>query len=151
MDELLNLFCMLSDRTRLRILLLLLGHEMCVCEIFATLDMSQPRVSRQLSILKQARLIKDRRDGKWIYYKIEDNEYTKYLMAILPFLPGWLEKDPEYTNDRAMLRKINVIKNTLENCGCNCKLDGGNENGEEGLLRFTEGNLEYQSDKGAED
>ncbi len=144
MDELLNLFGMLSDKTRLRILLLLLNNELCVCEVFAALGMSQPRVSRQLAILKQARLIKDRREGKWIYYKIDDRESNSYLMGILSALPELLRNDATFTNDAAMLKKISDIKKEFANCACflednsesnenmsvNQVLTGGMDNGE---------------------
>ncbi|NLI93236.1 MAG: metalloregulator ArsR/SmtB family transcription factor [Peptococcaceae bacterium] len=123
MNDVLNLFHILSDKTRLRILLLLLDHELCVCEIFASLDMSQPRVSGQLAVLKQARLIRDRREGKWIYYKIEENADTEYLIRILRLLPDWLKDDPEFLRDKEMLNKIFSFKNGLEIC--NCILPGG--------------------------
>lgn len=116
MDDLINLFSMLSDKTRLRILLLLLKQELCVCEIFAALDMSQPRVSRQLSILKQARLIKDRREGKWIYYKIDEKAYKGYLMSILSLLPDWIKSDPLINDDINKLQKISEINNKIRNC-----------------------------------
>lgn len=118
MEDFLNLFSLLSDKTRLRILLFLLHNELCVCEISAALDMSQPRVSRQLALLKQAKLIKDRREGKWIYYKIEENTDTRYLMSILPLLSNWLKDDPEFNDDKIMLSKISRLKNRLGNCEC---------------------------------
>lgn len=128
MEDLLNLFGVLSDMTRMRILLLLMNSELCVCELFAALDMSQPRVSRQLAILKQARLIKDRRDGKWIYYKIDENAYSGYLMKILGNIPEWLKEDTVYNNDRAMLKKLSELKSRLVNC--ECILKGGMNVGE---------------------
>lgn len=128
MDDLLNLFSILSDKTRLRIVLLLINNELCVCEIFAALDMSQPRVSRQLAILKQSRIIKDRRDGKWIYYRIDENEYTKHLLSIILLLPDWLSDDVEFNNDKAMLGKISTMKNKLLSSGY--LLTGGVKNGE---------------------
>ncbi len=128
MDDLLNLFSILSDKTRLRILLLLLNNELCVCEIFAALDMSQPRVSRQLAILKQSKIIKDRREGKWIYYRIDENEYTKHLMSILSLLPDWMSGDAEFINDKLMLQKISTIKSKLSSC--ECLLTGGEKLGE---------------------
>lgn len=118
MNDLLNLFSMLSDKTRLRILLLLMDHELCVCEIFAALDMSQPRVSRQLAVLKQARLIKDRREGKWIYYRIEENTDKRYLMNILLLLPDWLKDDMEFKNDKDMLCRLFNLKGELSDCNC---------------------------------
>ncbi|MDP4094187.1 MAG: metalloregulator ArsR/SmtB family transcription factor [Bacillota bacterium] len=124
MDDLINLFNILSDKTRLRILLLLIKNELCVCEIFAALDMSQPRVSRQLAILKHSRIIKDRRVGKWIYYSIDDNEYTRLLKDIFPILQGWLKNDKEYLNDKSMLSKISELK-----VNCELTLSGGDNDG----------------------
>ena len=117
MDELLNLFGMLSDKTRLRILLLLANRELCVCELFAALDMSQPRVSRQLAILKQARLIKDRRDGKWIHYRIDESAYEGNLVKILILIADWLKDDEVVNDDKAMMKKTSDIKDKLRNCG----------------------------------
>ena len=127
MDDLINLFSLLSDKTRLRILLLLLDKELCVCEIFAALDMSQPRVSRQLAILKQAKLIKDRRDGKWIYYRIDKTNNSARLMSILAFLPDWLANDPEFINDKLTLQKNSSIKNEIPSCSC--QAESGEDNG----------------------
>lgn len=127
MDDLINLFSLLSDKTRLRILLLLLDKELCVCEIFAALDMSQPRVSRQLAILKQAKLIKDRRDGKWIYYRIDKSSNSDRLMSILAFLPDWLVNDPEFINDKLTLQKNSSIKNEIPSCSC--QAESGEDNG----------------------
>jgi len=129
LEDLLNLFGILSDKTRLRILLLLNKRELCVCEIFAALDMSQPRVSRQLAILKQNRLIKDRREGKWIYYRIEANEFTRYLLSIITLLPNWLHDDIEYKNDIQMLNNILELKSKIEDC--NFQNEGGMKIGEE--------------------
>lgn len=128
MDDLLNLFSILSDKTRLRILMLLINNELCVCEIFAALDMSQPRVSRQLAILKQSRIIKDRREGKWIYYRIDDNEYTKYLRSILTLLSDWFSTNTEFNNDKLMLQKICNTKSYISSC--ECEMTGGEKNGE---------------------
>jgi ArsR family transcriptional regulator len=128
LDELVNLFAILSDKTRLRILLLLPEKELCVCEIFTSLNMSQPRVSRQLAILKQSRIIKDRRAGKWIFYRIDDNEYTKPLMHILSLLRKWLQNDSEFLRDKAMLENIASRKDGQY--VCECALDGGVKIGE---------------------
>lgn len=62
----------LGDETRLKILQMLSEQEMCVCEIIDRLDISQPAVSHHLKILRQAGLVTDSRDGKWIYYSLND-------------------------------------------------------------------------------
>jgi ArsR family transcriptional regulator len=116
MDDIINLLNMLADKTRLRIMMLLRGHELCVCEIFAALKMSQPRVSRQLAVLRQAGLIRDRREGKWVYYRIEDR--SKDLGQILELLTKWLENDSEIKCDKELLTRIFAIKKDLLSCAC---------------------------------
>ncbi len=70
MKEILKFFKTLSDPTRLRIILLLLRKDLCVCELTFILKMSQSRVSHQLRILRDAGLVEDKRDGKWMIYGI---------------------------------------------------------------------------------
>ena len=70
MEEIIRLFKTLSDSTRLRIIFLLLGKDLCVCELTFILKMSQSRVSHQLRILRDAGLVEDKRDGKWMIYGI---------------------------------------------------------------------------------
>jgi len=65
-----RLFKALSDETRLRIVALLSHGELCVCHLHEALGLSQPNVSRQLAILRAAGVVEDRRDGKWVYYRL---------------------------------------------------------------------------------
>ncbi len=68
--EVARLFQALSDPTRLQILGLLRGGERCVCELTGVLDAAQSRLSFHLKVLKDAGLVSDRREGRWIYYTI---------------------------------------------------------------------------------
>ena len=74
MNDLLQVFKALSDETRLRIIKLLEHGELCVCDIVASLDIIQPKISFHLGVLKEAGLVKDRRVGKWIHYRLDDSE-----------------------------------------------------------------------------
>ncbi len=85
MQELLKIFKALSDETRLRILKLLEHGELCVCDIVAALDIIQPKVSFHLSVLKEAGLIKDRKQGKWIHYRIDDSGMFKRFLVLSVF------------------------------------------------------------------
>ena len=67
-----EVFKVFGDKTRIRILAALSEGEMCVCCLCDLLEMSQSAVSHQLSVLKAARLIKNRREGKQIYYSLDD-------------------------------------------------------------------------------
>ena len=69
-DRAVTLFHALSDATRLGILDMLKGGERCVCELQDELDVAQSRLSFHLRVLKEAALVTDRRDGRWMYYTI---------------------------------------------------------------------------------
>ncbi len=77
--ELADFFRVLGDSTRIGILNALKNSEMCVCDISAVLKMTHSAVSHQLRILKQARLVKSRKDGKIVYYSLDDNHIDEIL------------------------------------------------------------------------
>jgi len=64
----------LSDQNRVSILLALEGRELCVCQIIQFLGLAPSTVSKHLSILKQACLIEDRKDGRWMYYRLAGDD-----------------------------------------------------------------------------
>ena len=68
-----DIFKMLGDVTRVRILKALFLEELCVCDIAAVLEMTQSAVSHQLRLLRGARLVKYRKDGKAVYYSLDDD------------------------------------------------------------------------------
>ena len=74
-----DLFKTFGDGTRVRILYVLLEAEVCVCDLATLLGMTQSAVSHQLRILKQARLIKARRDGKTVFYSLADDHVATLL------------------------------------------------------------------------
>ena len=74
-----DLFKLFGDSTRLGILWALSESEMCVCDLCALLKMKQPAVSHQLKNLKQSRVVKARRDGKVIYYSLDDDHIRRLL------------------------------------------------------------------------
>jgi len=75
-----EIFKALSDPTRLKIMRLLGAREMCVCEIMVALETTQPTASHHLNILERAGLVKDRREGKWIFYRLA----SPRLLALIP-------------------------------------------------------------------
>ena len=64
------LFAALSDRTRLRLLNLMRGREICVCYFVEILGQSQPKISRHLAYLRRAGVVAARREGKWMHYRM---------------------------------------------------------------------------------
>lgn len=78
----------LADETRLRCLMLIESEEeLCVCELTEALDVSQPKISRHLAQLRQCELLLDRKQGQWVYYRIN------------PALPGWAKSVLQQTGD----------------------------------------------------
>jgi len=75
--DLAELFKVFGDTTRIKILCALTESEMCVCDIAALLNMTQSAISHQLRVLKQARLVKFRREGKIVYYSLDDEHIKR--------------------------------------------------------------------------
>ena len=76
--DLAELFKVFGDTTRIKILWALVESEMCVCDIAFLLNMTQSAISHQLRVLKQSRLVKYRKDGKVVYYSLDD-EHIKQI------------------------------------------------------------------------
>jgi ArsR family transcriptional regulator len=70
--DLAELFKVFGDTTRIKILWALDASEMCVCDIAVLLNMTQSAISHQLRVLKQAKLVRSRKDGKIVYYSLDD-------------------------------------------------------------------------------
>lgn len=79
MTDTAELFKVFGDATRIKILFLLLDREMCVCDIAQFLGMQQSAISHQLRVLKQASLVKYRRDGKTVFYSLADSHVETML------------------------------------------------------------------------
>ena len=78
--ELSDLFKLFGDTTRIKILYLLFEKELCVCDIAALLNMTQSAISHQLKVLKNSKLVKFRREGKVVFYRLSDN-HVKSIIA----------------------------------------------------------------------
>ena len=104
MPELIKVFKALSDETRIRMLHLLLDGELCVCEIMQALDISQTRASRNLGILRDAGLLSDRREGKWVHYSLSQEAAARYC-ALLELLRSRQGEDETIVADRTRLEK----------------------------------------------
>jgi len=95
----------LADPTRLRLLAILLREELSVAEIQETLDMAQSRVSSQLSLLRQAGFVVDRRDGKRAYYSLRPGLDARQL-TLLRTAAEAIADQPEADDDRANLERV---------------------------------------------
>ena len=79
MLELSNLFKVLGDFTRIRILEALRSSELCVCDLVSVLGMNQSAVSHQLRVLRSSKIVKFRKEGKNVYYCLDDHHINQLL------------------------------------------------------------------------
>ena len=87
MFEFLNITKALAEENRIRILMALQGQELCVCQLIELLQLAPSTVSKHMSVLRQARLVTGRKDGRWMYYRLADyNEPMAATQAL-----GWLK------------------------------------------------------------
>jgi len=102
--DLVRLFAALADPTRLRLLNLMRGREVCVCYFVEILQQSQPKISRHLAYLRNAGVVSARREGKWMHYRMEmpaDAGAASILQEVLEAL----EDDAEMRADALRLNK----------------------------------------------
>ena len=99
------LFKTLSDPTRLRLLNLLAGGEVCVCDLLGTLELEQPKVSRHLALMRRAGLIDARRNGKWMYYRLAKHG-DPLVRNVMAGLRAWMRKHPRMNAERGRLGKV---------------------------------------------
>lgn len=117
--DLVTVFKALSDETRLRILKLLQQGELCVCDIVAAFDSVQPKVSFHLGVLKAAGLVKDRREGKWMHYEIDDSDLFKRLLilSVMEKIPDAMLAEDRKRLDKFLTSRTQVIPLNEACCG----------------------------------
>ena len=116
MNRLVNIFKVLSDETRLRILVLLYQEELCVCQLSGILDVPQPRVSQSLSKMRDMGLVSDERQEKYIFYSLKKDNAT--LTNVLKDILDEISSYPQLREDQKGLKEKMYY---LENCGVACK------------------------------
>lgn len=103
MNKLINFYKILSDETRLRIVMLLYKEELCVCEICGALDLSQPKVSKHLSKLRNMGFVKDNRKEQFVFYRL--NLEDKVIKETIKLVVDNLDNYPELKEDAENLQK----------------------------------------------
>ena len=104
MQNLVLFHAALADANRLRLLSLMQGGEICVCQLQGVLQTNQPKISRHLAYLRKAGLVTARRDGKWTHYRLKKLEarLEKILAQTLDYLPS----QPQIKSDLQRLKLI---------------------------------------------
>lgn len=115
MKETADIFKLLSDESRMRILMLLVEKELCVCQIMGVLNLSQPLISRNLSLLARAGFLSVRNEGKLTFYRIKSNLAHRPLLA-LTLLKKLLENDKALRKDRESLQDCTEFQKKTGAC-----------------------------------
>lgn len=95
-----------ADPSRVRILKLLEPGELCVCQITAILDLAPATISKHLTLLRSAGLVQQRRDGKWVYYRLAVHNLNDYARPFLALVERSLRGDPTISQDQVLLAQV---------------------------------------------
>ena len=109
-----RIFKALADETRLRILAMLLEGELCVCEIMAALELPQSTISRHLAYLRNSGWVRDRRQGVWMYYRLNEGQHA-LIEAMRPLLEKYLGASAEQA---AALEKLRHFQSEQDQRVC---------------------------------
>ncbi len=102
-----RVFKALSDPNRIRIVKMLEERELCVCEVREILGLSTSTVSKHLSILRDADMIVDAKDGKWVNYKLNGSSDSVLIRAQLALMKNSFNDDEQVCSDRKNIHKVN--------------------------------------------
>ncbi|MEG2199013.1 MAG: metalloregulator ArsR/SmtB family transcription factor [Anaerovorax sp.] len=116
MNQLTTVFKAFSDETRLRILILLAQEELCVCQLSGIMDISQPKVSKHLSKLRDMGFVIDQRKERFVFYRLQRK--NRFLMTITEDILQKSEEFPQLLADRCGLAEREQYLSQ-----CNCNLD----------------------------
>ena len=144
MDDIVRVMKALSDPGRVTVLKLLGEREMCACEIIRALGLAQPTISRHMRVLADAGLVRARKVGAWVHYRVAEAPDSPVARTMLGHLRGWLENDPAVSALRAGLQKAGA-----QDCGG--RLDKARRlgDGEDGAARGDEAGLADQTGRTA--
>jgi DNA-binding transcriptional ArsR family regulator len=106
MESVLAITRALADENRVRALLALEGRELCVCQLIELLQLAPSTVSKHMSILKQARLVRGEKRGRWMYYQLADADAPAEARQALEWIHSCLSRAPMAIEDQKNLEKI---------------------------------------------
>jgi ArsR family transcriptional regulator, arsenate/arsenite/antimonite-responsive transcriptional repressor len=108
-----NIFKILSDNNRLRILKALQSRSLCVCEIKELLNLANSTISQHLKLLKEAEFILEQKDGRWVNYMINPKPSDSRISSILGSLDYWINDEEMIISDKKKV--IHLDRNTICN------------------------------------
>lgn len=123
MRDLLAITKALADENRLRVIGLLRGRELCLCQIIEVLRLAPSTVSKHMSILHQARLVESRKEGRWAYFRLADHEVPSEALQAIEWVLASLKQDNQGKADQQHLKGVLKMEpkelcRNQSNCKC---------------------------------
>ncbi len=106
MFDFLNITKALAEENRLRIMLALEGQELCVCQLIELLELAPSTVSKHMSVLRQARLVDGRKEGRWMYYRLADERASVVVKEAIAWVKKSLSVNERIHEDMNRLKEI---------------------------------------------
>lgn len=116
MLECLKILRALSGETRLKLVRLLSLHELCVCELEYILGLTQPAISQQVRVLREAGLARSRREGNWIFYRVESDDLKRALRTVSDCLETGGPDERGGPMDTEWERLQEILEDPPDNC-----------------------------------
>ena len=98
-----------ADPNRVRVLKMLEGGELCVCQIVAALGLSPSTVSKHLSLLHAAGLVEERKTGRWVHFRLAEAKVNEYALPLLKLIRGWMRDDAAIQADAGKVARIRQL------------------------------------------
>lgn len=105
-----NIFKALSDPNRIRIMKMVIERELCMCEVREILDLSNSTVSKHLTILRDAGLLLDAKDGKWVNFRLNDTTDQPLIRSVIRLLRNSFDDDERIIDDLKKVRTVDRKK-----------------------------------------
>ena len=105
-----KVFKALSDPNRVRIMKMVLERELCLCEVREVLDLSSSTVSKHLSILRDAGLLLDSKDGKWVNFRVNDRSEDEVVRSALTLVRRSFDDEAVIREDLKQVRRVDRVK-----------------------------------------
>ncbi|MFH1718337.1 MAG: metalloregulator ArsR/SmtB family transcription factor [Planctomycetota bacterium] len=105
----LNIARALSDENRVRALMMLRDGELCVCQLIEMLGLAPSTVSKHMSILRQARLVQARKEGRWMYYRLPDKDAPQCVLEAVQWVQNAIAKDKQIVADGKQAKCVSKL------------------------------------------
>ena len=106
MRELMAVLKALADENRVRILMSLVPKELCVCQVVELLGLAPSTVSKHMTILKQARLVDSRKEGRWMFYRLAEEDASVEAKEMTALICRLVADDPQRRDDAKRMKQI---------------------------------------------